>query len=203
MTDLTSLPDSLPQTFFFPWANGTGYPDDPTAFTLALSNKLRLPVTVLCSSQSSLPDPLRKAAFVTPRVNHAVRGPSIVLLHYPDYRLIDHIPLSYARHVVAAEVPSHPLDVWAAKREAFNVRAGKTMTLDIDDRVREIYERILWNGNNAWSDKPGKRDALQDLTTLRNMDALDRDSLIGYLLDEKGSWALDTLAKLIKQAQTK
>lgn len=187
------------RTFYFPWEDGLGYPDDPVNFARGLSKEMGLPLTVVAKGKSDIPDELHRAGYVTERSSHGDRGPSVVLLFYPTIRLFDRSWGNAAKYV-AAEWPSDPLDVWAARHDGFNVRTGEAMEVGISDDVRAIYERILWNGNNGWFDVPGKRDALRDLGNLKSQGLLNKDELIGYFLGQKASHSLEQLVKLIAKA---
>lgn len=190
------------QTIYFPWSSVQGCQDDPVKLTTALAGQVGLPITVMCSDKSSIPDALQHADYVTERSQCVNGRQSVILLYYPTRRLFDRTALRSAKYVVVAEWPDEPLETWAAKRRAWNARTRATMSLDISPEITETYGRILWNGNNGWHDAPGKRDALRDLEALRDRNLLIKEQLIGYLLGEKSSSALDQLEKLVDQVLT-
>lgn len=187
------------RTFYFSWDDAQGYSEEPTRFAVALSKNLGLSLTVVVATKPDIPDELSRVGYVTERSHHLSAGESVVLLLYPTRKLL-YRPWGRAAKIVVAEWFSDPLEVWAARHDGYDVRTGRAMSLDISDHVIELYERIVWNGNNSWFDKAGQRDALRDLRELKARGELDKDELIGYLLGRKSLRALEQLEKLIDKA---
>jgi hypothetical protein len=202
MTDDATTEILSHRTIYFPWTDGLGYPDDPVKFTIALAHRAQLPITVICHSKTDIPDTLSRAEYITHRSSNVSGRPSVALLLYPDRKTVGRAPTRSAKYLVAAEYPVQLLRTWAAKRGAWDIRNGESMELNLDPNVKALYDRILWNGNNSWRDAPGKRDALRDLHQLRELGALDKEELLGYLMDEKRSDSLEQLEKLIDKAMS-
>lgn len=194
MTDIDEILANH-RVIYFPWAENDD--EDPVAFTIELAKYLGLPITVVAVGKQNIPDELSSAGYVTERSSRASNQPSVTLLYYPTKKLMSAMPRT--GRVVAAEFFMDPLRTWAAKRGAWNIHTGETMALELAPKVEELYSRILWNGNNGWFDKPGQRDALRDLRELKDMGALDKEQLLGYLIGEKSHRSLEQLAKLVDQ----
>lgn len=189
--------------FYVPWTNDEEDTlETGRKFALALSAETRLPLVVAATTLASIPPELSHLERITERSSTAKRRPRVVLALYPSWKLLlKSAPASADSYFVGVEWADGSLRGWATFAGAFDLSTWTTMTDPLSQEVREIYDRIVWNGNNSWMDAHGKSAALRDVRRLNELDQLDRDLLLGYVLNRKRFAAALQLETLIEKVQ--
>jgi len=195
-SELEQRLSELPKTFYLPWTEGENNLDEGIAFGTGLARATGLPLEVGMQLLNQIPEELGKLPHFTERSRSSMRGPRVVLLLHPTFKLLGHAVSREGRYVVVVEYPTNELSGWAALAGAFNLKTKETMSVDLGTEALVLYKRIEWNGNNGWSDDHGKRTALSDLNKLKASGELNVDLLRGYFLPKKSDTAVERLIKL-------
>lgn len=188
--------------FFQPWNDEVNNITPAIGIAQALAHELKLPLRVAAPTLNAIPDELSKADYVTERSRRGSSGPHLTLVLHPWLRMATTV--LRGRPVVVAEHFAFPLRVWAANVSALDLESGETLSpKPLTPEVVELLGRIDWNGNNGWMDAPGKRDAIRDLTKLKDFGALDAEVVVAAMLVKHSETHIKQLVKLIEKVDGK
>ncbi|MET3510805.1 hypothetical protein [Plantibacter flavus] len=189
--------------FYVPWTDDEeDMLETGQKFALALSTEVQLPLVVAATTLTNIPAELSRLEHITERSSTAQRRSRVVLALYPSWKLLlKATPSSTDSYFVGVEWADESLRGWSTFAGALDLSTWTTMVDPLSRDVRDIYDRIVWNGNNSWMDAHGKSAALRDLRRLEEIGQLDRDLLLGYVLHRKRSAAALQLETLIDKVQ--
>lgn len=184
--------------FYVPWTDRVNNFAPGAEFGQLVARAAGLPLQVAIPLKNQIPVSYKGVDFVTEKSSGRLGNQArVVVILHPTLKLLSRaLPSDSTSQVVVVEFATVRMHGWAAANGALNV-ATREVPDSLGVAETELYERILWNGNNGWSDAAGKRDALHDLRELRAMGKLDKDLLIGYLVSRKHYEAVVRLGKLV------
>jgi len=192
------------RTGYYSWSNDERRSDTPAVFAAEMARRAGLPVVAVVPTANSVPRSLAKAFPLTDRGRRTPPKAAVWLYWYPiTYKQFAHRPADSQTVIIVEHVDFAIVKTWAAKRGAIDLRSNLPMPLEIPPETIAVYEAIEWAGNNGWADKWGARDALRCLESLYTDGRLNKDELLGYMLDVKRREALERLAKLVDQVTDK
>lgn len=184
--------------FYIPWADRVNNFGPGAEFGQRVAQAAGLPLQVAVPLKNQRPESLKRADFVTEKSSgHLGDQARVVVILHPTLKLLSRaLPSDGSSKVVVVESPTVRLHGWAVASGALNV-ATLEVPAPLAPAQAQLYERILWNGNNGWADAPGKRDALHDLRELRALGKLNKGLLIGYMVSRTYYDDVVRLGKLV------
>lgn len=126
-------------------------------------------------------DRFAKGRHASPRSPRVDVQPGAVVTHVPTPKALEvGIRLGRGNALVVTEHPQPwRLAGWAAMVGAHDLITDDVQSLD--PRLVELITELAWHGNNGYGDKPGRRDALRVLDTMRKEGVFDRDFVLSAL----------------------
>lgn len=199
-------PDSstFPRFIYVPWSDAEPHAlraDQAVRLARALAAQVKRPIIGIASTKDQLPDDWGKLPYRTRKSSaNAVSAPAVEVHFWPSIDDLASMSPKRASHAFVLEWPSYDLSGWARHNHAIHFDTKEELTPALSADAIKLYERIDWNGNNGWHDEYGKRDALRDLRTLREIGELDPNDLAGYMVGRHSNTAIRKLLELAKKA---
>lgn len=196
---MTTQRADFPPFVYVPWIDGEPHAaraDETRKIAEALSARTRLPLIGVGATKSQLPDDWGSRPYRTLKSRHGLaHGSSIEVHFWPSLDTLASMPPRGA-YAFVLEWGSDDLSGWARHNNAIDFDTKQELQPSLSTAAVELYRRIDWNGNNGWHDAPGKRDAIRDLRTLREIGELDTADLGGYMVGRHGNRAIRQLLEL-------
>lgn len=188
------------QYLYVPWVDGVETHNLGKALAIVLADHYRAPLTVLCPQKSNaLHHPeLAKRAIVTER-SGGVQDGGVVLAWCPSFKLMDkayHLPKSV---LVLAEWPTEDFSAWARLVGAYNVVTQTSMDAGLDEVGRKALEGVMFEGYKGWHDDIASRMTKSHLAELNDVGQYDRNIVLQYARQQRGSSSLDRLEKILNE----
>jgi len=188
------------QYIYVPWNETEHTSDLGVGIALHLQRQHRLPLTVVVSLKSNIPDELRKCDSVSERSGYADDG-GVVLAYYPTYKVLEKIRHLSKSAVVMLEFPTESQEGWARLHGAYNVTTGEVIHAELTDGDRETLKQIVFEGYEGWHDDIAERSTLRLLGDLDKATAYDRELVLAFARETKSEQEIERLAKLLDRSE--
>lgn len=201
MADANS--STFPRFVYVPWSVEEPHASrakQAVGLARALAAQIRHPIIGIASTKDQLPDDWGKLPYRTRKSSTAaVPDPAVEVHFWPSIDDLASMSPKRASHAFVLEWGSDDLSGWARHNHAVQFDTKEELAPALSTHAIKLYERIDWNGNNGWHDDYGKRDALRDLRTLREIGELDPHDLAGYMIGRHSNTAIRKLLELAKK----
>lgn len=117
----------------------------------------------------------------------------------PSLKLLAKVLNNHNATLIIGEWPTTPLRRFGRLTSAFDILSGERMVLSLEPTMFKLLKDLDWAGNNGWSDRPGKRDAIRLISEMKSRDDFEPEPVTSsMLLNNHSVDSIEYLRKLMK-----